>query len=113
MKNRDHKENHNLLILGVCAVLIATITSAASLYLYHKSGDIYLDCSLPGADCPSAHADISGAMSEEAFTFKDSGKLSQDTLKQYLEELEKTTKGIDHTGNPYESDSLSDQSLGI
>ena len=38
----------NLVFLGLGAVLIATLTTSISLYLYHESGDIYLDRSRPG-----------------------------------------------------------------
>ena len=47
-QNVDDGDDHNLLILGVACTVIAVITSGISLYLYHSSGDIYLDRSRPG-----------------------------------------------------------------
>ena len=42
------KGGKNLVLLGVLAVLIATVTTCISLAIYHNSGDIYLDRSRPG-----------------------------------------------------------------
>ena len=103
----------NLMILGIVAILAAATTSAVSLYLYHKSGDIYLDCSLPGADCPSARANSEENNREENYTFPDSGNLDRETLEKYLKELESSVNRIDKLENPFESNSLSDEALGI
>ena len=103
----------NLMILGVGSVLAALITSAVSLYLYHQTGDIYLDCSLPGADCPSARANSEDNNREENYTFQDNGNIDRKTLEKYIEELRNTTTRIDKLENPFESDSLTDEALGI
>ena len=103
----------NLIILGIASILIAGITSVVSLYLYHKSGDIYLDCSLPDADCPSARANSEENNREEVYTFSDNGNIDQETLKKYLEELESQINHIDKLEEPFDSDSISDKALGI
>ncbi len=103
----------NLMILGLASIIIAALTSAVSLYLYHKTGDVYLDCSLPDADCPSARAGSDENKREESYSFSDSGNIDRETLDKYLEELNKTVDYIDKTDNSFESNSLSDESLGI
>ena len=103
----------NLAILGIASILVAGITSIVSLYLYHKSGDIYLDCSLPDADCPSARASSEENNREENFTFPDNGNIDRETLEKYLKELETPINHIDKLEEPFESDSLSDEALGI
>ena len=67
--------SRNLLILGVGSVLAALITSLVSLYVYHASGDIYLDCSLPEADCPSARANSEENNRDDVYSFPDSGTI--------------------------------------
>jgi hypothetical protein len=114
MQNKEKKkENHNLAILGVTAVLIAILTSSISLFIYHQSGDIYLDCSLPDADCPSAHAKTEDQEKVDSYVFKDSGTLDQKAISEYLEKLQKSVDEIDQLKNPYASDSLSDKALGL
>ena len=103
----------NLVILGVSAVLIALSTSLASLYIYHKSGDIYLDCSLPDADCPSARSDSEENSKSRVFTFSDSGEITEKVLNEYLTEIEDPKNHIEKIDNPFRSDALSDESLGI
>lgn len=103
----------NLIILGIASILIAGITSTVSLYLYHKTGDIYLDCSLPDADCPSARASSEDNKRDENFTFSDSGNIDRETLEKYLEELKNTVNHIDKLDEPFTSNSLSDEALGI
>ena len=110
---KKHTGGRNLMILGIVAILAAAATSAVSLYLYHKSGDIYLDCSLPGADCPSARANSEDNNREENYTFSDSGNLDRETLEKYLDKIKDSVNRIDKLENPFESDSLSDEALGI
>lgn len=110
---KKHTGGRNLMILGVVSILIAIITSAVSLYLYHKSGDIYLDCSFPESDCPSARAGSEENNREEAYTFSDNGEINREVLEKYLKELKNTTNRIDKLENPFDTDSLSDESLGI
>ena len=107
------KGGRNLIILGVGAIIIASATSAVSLYVYHKSGDIYLDCSLPEADCPSARAGSEENNRENAYTFSDSGEINERTLTEYLNEIQTPITRIQKLGKPFGDDILSDKSLNI
>ena len=110
---KESKGGRNLIILGVGSVLAALITSLVSLYVYHASGDIYLDCSLPEADCPSARANSEDNNRDEIYTFSDSGNINKPTLDQYLEEIAKPTERVKKTIETFDDDALSDESLGI
>lgn len=105
--------SRNLLILGVGSVLAALITSLVSLYVYHASGDIYLDCSLPEADCPSARANSEENNRDDVYSFPDSGNINKNDLDKYLEEIAKPTDRIKKTIEVFDDDALSDESLGI
>jgi flagellar basal body-associated protein FliL len=103
----------NILILGVASVLIALVTSLVSLYVYHKSGDIYLDCSLPDADCPSARSDSEENNRSQVYVFQDSGDIDEKVLEEYLKELETPVNRVKKLEEPFGGNALSDESLGI
>lgn len=109
-------KNHggrNLMLLGVVSILISLITSMVSLYVYHKSGDIYLDCSLPDADCPSARSDSEDNQRDNIYTFPDNGEITQEKLEEYLKELNANSEKLRKINMPFGGDALSDESLGI
>ena len=109
-------KNHgakNLVLLGTASVLIALIASIVSLHIYHKSGDIYLDCSLPEADCPSARADSKENNREDSFVFPESGEITKKALDEYLNEIKKPTTRAKDTVKSFSRDALSNDSLGI
>ena len=110
---KSNRGAHNLLILGVFAVAIALVTSVISLFIYHNSGDIYLDCSLPEADCPSARAGSEENDRNKAYTFQDFGEINEKVLDKYLKEIKATSERIKKTINSHDNDALSDESLGI
>ena len=112
-KMKRENGGRNLMFLGVASILIAILTSLASLYIYHKSGDIYLDCSLPGADCPSARSDSEENNKTDVYIFSDSGDVNGKILDEYLKELEKISSRVRKMENPFGGDALSDESLGI
>lgn len=102
----------NLAILGIGAILIATITTSAGLFVYHNSGDIYLDRSRPGyLPDPDEVKDEQNAST--TYTYPDNGPLDKSELKTYLEELEKVNDRLKALSNPYSANPLSDESLGI
>ena len=103
----------NILILGVASVVIALTTSLVSLYVYHKSGDIYLDCSLPDADCPSARSDSEENNRSQVYVFQDSGDIDEKVLEEYLKEIETPIKRVKKLEDPFGGNALSDESLGI
>ena len=100
----------NLFILGFVSVFIALATSLFSLYLYHTSGDIYLDCSLPESDCPSAHAKKEEEK-QENYKFSDDGNITKKDLEDYLKYLETEAEKL--LDDDFASDALDDASLGI
>lgn len=102
----------NLTILGVGAILIAVITTATSLTLYHTSGDIYLDRSRPGYLPDEDEASASTEMNTN-YTFSDSGTLDYGNLTEYLEEFKKVDDRLNSFPDPYAPLPLSDESLGI
>ena len=103
----------NLAILGVASVAIALIASLVSLYIYHKSGDVYLDCSLPEADCPSARSDSEENNRENVYVFSETGPINEKVLDEYLKEFEKTVNKIEKYEEPFAGNALDDKSLGI
>ena len=103
----------NLVILGIGAIVAAILTSAISLYLYHNSGDIYLDCSLPEADCPSARSDSEENNRDNIYIFPETGNIDERVLDEYLKEFEKTVNKIKKYDEPFAGNALSDESLGI
>jgi hypothetical protein len=107
------KGGRNLLILGAGAIIASLATSAISLYVYHESGDIYLDCSLPDADCPSARSDSEENNRDNVYTFSDNGNVDEHVLTEYLNEIQSPITMIKRLGEPFNDTSMSDESLGI
>ena len=99
----------NLIILGLSATIIAFITTAISLTIYHNSGDIYLDRSRPGF-LPDEKEAVKEA---DAFRFDDSGLIDQKNLDEYLEHLKVLQESLKELDIPYAETPLSDKSLGI
>ena len=103
----------NLIILGAGSFLIAFLTTAISLYLYHDSGDIYLDRSRPGF-LPDKEETESKKEIVEDYSFSETGKSNKAILEEYLNNLKKeTTKLNNFSDDPFSLNSLSDESLGI
>ncbi len=103
----------NLLILGVGATAIAITTTAIGLIVYHASGDIYLDRSRPGYLPDEEEMEGDNETKPEEYTFEKSGKLSKETIDEYLEHLEAEIKAVDAYEKPFASERLSDERLGI
>ena len=99
----------NLAILGLAATLIALITSGISLYLYHSSGDIYLDRSRPGY-LPEEKEDDDA---DDDYTFSDTGAIDGAILEDYLRHLDHTIEGPKAISAPFAEKSISDDTLGI
>lgn len=103
----------NLIILGVGATAIAITTTAIGLIVYHASGDIYLDRSRPGYLPDEEEMEGDNETKPEEYTFEKSGKLSKETIDEYLEHLEAEIKAVDAYEKPFAPDRLSDERLGI
>lgn len=102
--------DYNLFILGIICVVIAVITSGISLYLYHSSGDIYLDRSRPGF-LPDEQESSSKVNSD--YKFGDSGPVDDAVLREYLQNFDDNLDVLDALESPFAASSLSDESLGI
>lgn len=102
----------NLALLGIGAILIATLTTSAGLFVYWKSGDIYLDRSRPGY-LPDPEEVEEEQNISPTYSFSDSGAIDKSDLKTYLEELKKVNDRLKALSDPYSANPLSDESLGI
>lgn len=105
--------NHNLLFLGLGATLFALITTSISLYLYHSSGDIYLDRSRPGFLPDEEEEKDNEKKKSEQYKFSDTGAISKDTLDEYIKELKNTASSLKELESPFSDAPLSNESLGI
>ena len=108
-KNRGGK---NLALLGLGATLIALLTTSISLIIYHNSGDIYLDRSRPGF-LPDKEEIEEEEEGETEYDFAKEGKVTVNTLRQYLEGVETEIKAVDSYSKPFNAEALSDERLGI
>lgn len=108
-------ENHgkrNLILLGIGATVIATISTGVSLLAYRRSGDIYLDRSRPGY-LPDENEANDEPATNINYTFSDTGELNKEDLAEYLKELKTINDRINALSDPYAPGPLSDESLGI
>lgn len=101
-----------LFLLGLISTLIAIFTTCLSLVLYHKSGDIYLDRSRPGF-LPEKPEDFPPVVDHNNYTFPDSGALDSTVFNEYIENFSLYLNDLTKLADPFSSDPLSDQSLGI
>lgn len=104
------KKNHNLLILGIVSVAVALVTTAASVLIYHYSGDIYLDRSRPGF-LPD-EKEVENGLKED-YSFSENDELNNDTLEDYLENFKEVLNDLDKVTEPFSEKPLSDESLDI
>ena len=113
--NNVRKENggFNLVLMGVIAIIIAMTTTGVSLAIYHNSGDIYLDRSRPGFLPDEEEIDDDEKKEEIDFDFSKIDKLNAETIKEYLENINKEIEETDSYKNPFSAEVLSDENLGI
>lgn len=102
----------NLVILGVGSILIAAATTAGSLLIYHNSGDIYLDRSRPGY-LPDDEELKEDEKESNEYEFSKTGKIEKETIKEFLENLEKDTTDSNRFEDPFGEKSISNETLGI
>lgn len=106
------KGGRNLVLLGTLAVAITFLTTFIALKLYHDSGDIYLDRSRPGFLPEKEEVEI--GEENKQFSFSDSGKLTQEVLDEYLENLKQEINRVnDFSSDPFGTVPLSDETLGL
>lgn len=112
MNTEEYHGKRNLILLGVGALLLTTLTTTLSLWLYRTSGDIFLDRSRPGYLPDEEEADQNSNISG-TYTFSETGTLSSTELTEYLKELKIIIDRIKILDEPYAPGALSDESLGI
>ena len=105
--------SRNLIILGIGATVIATLTTTLGLAIYHLSGDIYLDRSRPGYLPDEAEVEEEIESKPEEYTIDKSGKLDAETLHEYLKHLAEEANAVDAYKDPFSETPLSDEHLGI
>lgn len=110
-KKKMRKGAWNLVLLGVGAVLVAAVTTGVSLYIYHHSGDIYLDRSRPGY-LPDEE-EIEDENDSEVYDFAKTGKIDAGVVEEYLEKLNIEVQAIDDYNKPFGAEALSNERLGI
>ena len=102
----------NLAILGIGAILITTLTTGVSLFIYRQTGDIYLDRSRPGY-LPDEEEVLQESETNTNYTYSDTGALDQAELDEYLKNLQVLIDRLDDYADAYSASPLSDESLGI
>ena len=118
MENKTLKKNvssgaKNLILLGIGSTLVAVLTTSVSLFLYHDSGDIYLDRSRPGF-LPEKEEAKEEKDENKDYSFPDSGSIAEKDLDDYLKNLDLELKRLEsYSVDPFSLDSLSDESLGL
>ena len=108
----EGRGKRNLIILGVGAMVITTVTTCLSLWIYRSSGDIYLDRSRPGY-LPDEEEVDNDPTTNSNYVFSETGALTEKDLDEYLKELKKLDNRLKALSDPYASGPLSDESLGI
>lgn len=103
-----NKGGRNLIILGTSAIIIAILTTAVSLIVYHNSGDIYLDRSRPGFLPENVEEEP-----KEEYVFSDDGTINGEVIDEYTEEFQKIIDYIDKLEDAYSAKPISDSTLGI
>ena len=111
-EEKPPKEGINLIILGVGATVITLITTSISLFIYHASGDIYLDRSRPGFLPDEKEVEELESQTNN-YKFSDSGPIDESALDEYLSHIKDYQSDLKDLPDPYPSHPLSDQSLGI
>lgn len=108
------KGGRNLFVLGIIAMGLAIVSSAVSLSIYHATGDIYLDRSRPGfISEEEREKSENGGETEKSYVFPSDGAINQETLNNYLNELDEVLKDVKDTAGAFSADALSGEALGI
>lgn len=106
------KGGRNLLILGICSVAVALITTGVSLAVYHYSGDIYLDRSRPGY-LPDEEEIKEEIVEEKNYQFSETGSITEKAIDEYLQNLQYESDLVKSYEKPFDAAALSNESLGI
>lgn len=112
VKKKQEQGARNLTLLGVGAILIAIVATSLELWIYRETGDIYLDRSRPGF-LPDAEEVEEDTEADSGYIYPENGALDASELDDYLRELRKVEESLNKIQNPYGSNALSNESLGI
>ena len=104
-----NKGGRNLIILGIGATAIALITTSISLFVYHNSGDIYLDRSRPGYLPEKEETEEQN----QEYVFSDDGVINDKTIDEFTIEFQKIIDSINNLEDSFSPKPLSDTNLGI
>lgn len=107
------KGGKNLVLLGMMAVLIATVTTCVSLAIYHNSGDIYIDRSRPGFLPDQEEIDEKEKEKESEYTFSENGSIDAAAIREYIENFNKEVGNIEAVESPFDARALSDEIFGL
>lgn len=110
--NKTNKTIHggrNLALLGILAIAIALLTTSVSIYFYSK-GDIYIDRSRPGYISEDEKHNDEDDRQEK---YSNEGDVTEKSIDEYLDELDRVTERIEATQNDFGPDPLSDDNLLI
>ena len=111
-KTKISKGGRNLILLGVGAIFIASLTTFVALKIYHDSGDIYLDRSRPGFLPEKEEAEAE--RNTDDFEFSESGTVTAEALDEYLENFKQEINRLnDFSSEPFSPTPLSNEALGL
>lgn len=107
------KGGRNLVLLGAVSIIIAVSTTVLSLVFYHNSGDIYLDRSRPGYLPEEDGEEDELPKANEVYKMDENGKIDKEVMDEYVSELKKINEEVKKVENPFNTESLGDEALGI
>ena len=110
-KTKTSVGSRNLILLGIGSILVAVLTTSVSLFLYHDSGDIYLDRSRPGF-LPE-ESEIEETKKTTNYEFPENVNLTEKVVDNFLENYQTQIDYINSFSEPYNPNILSDESLGF
>lgn len=105
---------HNLTILGISAALIALFSTSLSLFIYHETGDIYIDRSRPGFI--SKEDDTEEGPDDDIVVndFSAEGAIDAKVIDDYLSDFDqKVRTSINKYSDAFSPDALSDDALDL
>ena len=105
-----HAGGRNLLLLCLGSIIIATITTVISVWIYRATGDIYLDRSRPGY---IAEDEKHNDDDDNKENFSSEGEINAEALEEYKNQLKAVEDRLKAAENAFSDDPLSNETLGI
>lgn len=107
------KGGRNLILLAVIAIAISAGLTAASLAIYHYSGDIYLDRSRPGYLPDTEEIETEEETEEGVYSFEKTGPITREVLDEYLKKLQIEIDALNDYQDPFGDEALSNEHFGL